>query len=46
MGGIEITPDVDVKNMRITNGDVLVLPGADMWLNENNDEILHFGERK
>jgi putative intracellular protease/amidase len=42
MGGIEITPDVDVKNMKITNGDVLILPGADTWLNENNDEILHF----
>jgi putative intracellular protease/amidase len=42
MGGIEITPDVDMKNMRITNGDVLVLSGADTWLNENNDEILNF----
>jgi putative intracellular protease/amidase len=42
MGGIEITPDMDVKNIKIQAGDLIVLPGADTWLNQNNDEILHF----
>jgi putative intracellular protease/amidase len=42
MGGIEITPDVDVNNIKIQTGDLIVLPGADTWLNENNDEILNF----
>jgi hypothetical protein len=32
MGGIKITPDVDVKNIKIQTGDLIVLPGADTWL--------------
>jgi putative intracellular protease/amidase len=42
MGGIEITPDIDVKNIEIQTGDLVILPGADTWLTENNDEILNF----
>ena len=40
MGGIEITPDVDVDNMNIKNGDLVLLPGADTWQNENNQKII------
>ena len=45
MGGFEIIPDVDIKNVNIQNGDIMILPGANAWLNENNDEILDFVEQ-
>ena len=40
MGGIEIVPDIDVDNMKLKNGDLVVLPGADTWLNGNNQKII------
>ena len=40
MGGIEITPDIDVDNMDIKTGDLVVLPGADTWQNGNNEKII------
>ena len=40
MGGIEITPDIDVDNMDIKNGDVVVLPGADTWQKGNHQKII------
>jgi len=42
MGGIEITPDITVKDIIIQKNDLLILPGADTWLTENNEEILNF----
>ena len=40
MGGIEITPNIDIDNMYIKNGDLVVLPGADTWQNGNNQKII------
>jgi putative intracellular protease/amidase len=40
MGGIEITPDIEIKNLNIENGDLIILPGADTWQNENNQRII------
>jgi len=40
MGGIGLTPDIDVGNMDIKNGDLVVLPGADTWQNGNNQKII------
>ena len=40
MGGIEISPDIDVDNMNIKKGDLIILPGADTWQNENNQKII------
>jgi putative intracellular protease/amidase len=40
MGGIKITPDVDVDKMNVKNGDFIVLPGANTWQNGNNQKIL------
>jgi putative intracellular protease/amidase len=42
MGGMEITPDIDVQKIKMNKSDLLILPGADAWLNGNNDEILNF----
>jgi len=40
MGGIEISPDIDVDNMNVKNGDLVILPGADTWQNGNNQKII------
>jgi len=40
MGGIEISPDIDVDNMNIKNRDIIILPGADTWQNGNNQKII------
>jgi len=42
MGGIEITPDITVKDIQVQKNDLLVLPGADTWQTENNEEIFAF----
>ena len=40
MGGITITPDESIDNIKFQEGDLLILPGADTWLEESNDKIL------
>jgi len=40
MGGIEINPDIDVDNMNLQNGDLIILPGADSWQNGKNQKII------
>jgi putative intracellular protease/amidase len=42
MGGMESTPDIGVQKIEMHKNDLLILPGADAWLNANNDEILNF----
>ena len=42
MGGIEIIPDIIIEKIKMQEGDLLILPGADAWLNESNDGILKF----
>jgi putative intracellular protease/amidase len=41
MGGLEITPDIDVHNIALENGDLVVLPGGNTWQNEENQEIIN-----
>ncbi len=41
MGGIVITPDKDISNIEFKEGDLLVLPGADTWMEEENRGILN-----
>jgi putative intracellular protease/amidase len=41
MGGLEITPDIDVHNINLENGDLIVLPGANTWQSEENKEIIN-----
>jgi putative intracellular protease/amidase len=40
MGGITITPDLDIHHVEFQEGDLLVLPGADTWMEEKNKSIL------
>ncbi|MDF1654403.1 MAG: glutamine amidotransferase [Coxiellaceae bacterium] len=40
MGGIIITPDESVHDVVFSDDDVLILPGADSWLDNNNIKIM------
>jgi putative intracellular protease/amidase len=40
MGGIEIIPEIDVDNMKLDGGDLILLPGADSWQSGNNQNII------
>jgi putative intracellular protease/amidase len=41
MGGITITPDECIDNITFHERDLLILPGAEIWLEESNDKILN-----
>jgi len=41
MGGIVITPDKDISDVEFKEGDLLVLPGADTWMGNENNGILN-----
>lgn len=41
MGGIVIIPDEDISDIEFKEGDLLILPGADTWMNEKNQKILN-----
>ena len=40
MGGIIITPDESIDNIEFNDNDLLILPGADTWLDDNNKKIM------
>ena len=40
MGGMIITPDKAASDIKFQEGDLLLLPGADTWMNEDNRQIL------
>lgn len=40
MGGITITPDKDINDVEFQEGDLLILPGADTWMDDKNKKIL------
>ncbi|MFA6076196.1 MAG: type 1 glutamine amidotransferase family protein [Negativicutes bacterium] len=40
MGGISISPDECIDNIQFNEGDLLILPGADTWMDDNNQEIM------
>lgn len=40
MGGITIYPDESIDNIRFKEDDLLILPGADTWMEEENKKIL------
>lgn len=40
MGGMTIIPDKVISNIEFQEGDLLILPGADTWMDEKNQKIL------
>lgn len=40
MGGTTITPDEIVENITFNEGDLLILPGADTWMEEGNKKVI------
>lgn len=41
MGGIKITPDEDICNLKAEKGDVIILPGGNTWFEKCNENIIH-----
>ena len=41
MGGISIIPDETIDNIEFEKGDLLILPGADTWMNSDNEKIIN-----
>ena len=40
MGGIIFSPDESIDNIRFKEDDLLILPGADTWMEEENKKII------
>jgi putative intracellular protease/amidase len=40
MGGIEITPDESIHNIDFNKNDILILPGADTWMDVKNKKVI------
>lgn len=40
MGGITITPDESIDNIQFKEDDLLILPGADTWMEDENKKII------
>ncbi len=41
MGGLTVTPDISISEIKAEIGNVLVLPGADTWADEKNWGVLN-----
>jgi putative intracellular protease/amidase len=44
MGGMMITPDVNIDNVKFEKGDLLVLPGADTWMDNEHKMMISLVE--
>jgi len=41
MGGIQICPDKCIDDIVFTDNDILILPGGDTWMNDENKKIIN-----
>ncbi|MCP4178880.1 MAG: glutamine amidotransferase [bacterium] len=46
MGGFAIQPNISVGSLNIEEDDILILPGADTWLEEENNQILEIAKKR
>ncbi len=44
MGGMKITPDVKLSEVTFSAGDLLILPGADTWMEEEHRTVIEIVE--
>lgn len=44
MGGMRITPDITLDEVRMENGDLLLMPGAETWLAPASAPLLAFAK--
>lgn len=44
MGGMTITPDKAISEIKFNDGDILILPGADTWYDERNQGIIELAK--
>ncbi|WP_256080962.1 DJ-1/PfpI family protein [Massilia sp. YIM B04103] len=44
MGGMEIKPDLTLDALHLEEGDLLVLPGSELWGEPEADAFLHFAK--
>lgn len=40
MGGLSIVPEECVDNIKFSEGDILILPGANTWMDKDNQRII------
>jgi putative intracellular protease/amidase len=40
MGGMTIIPDEEIDEIEFNEGDLLILPGSDNWMNDTNQKIV------
>ncbi len=40
MGGFIIQPNISIEQLQFEENDILILPGGDTWLEEENQEII------
>jgi len=40
MGGISITPDITIDKIKLNKDDMLILPGADIWIGDENKRVV------
>lgn len=46
MGGLSIQPDLSIHEIALKKDDLLLLPGADTWMDEENTEILLIAKKR
>ena len=40
MGGLIVTPETSIGSIKFNDDDVLILPGADTWMEKENEQVL------
>lgn len=45
MGGLKILPDIKVEDCSIKSSDVLILPGANTWMDNKHEPVMNMAER-
>ncbi len=44
MGGMDVTADLKLSNVEFSEGDLLILPGADTWMEQEHSSVIEMVE--